>query len=222
MDAVEETAKAGQIDGGGAVQLQPDSVTLLAGVHVKNTDKIESGLTKLEAAAKKQPDFPGIKWNAANHGGVAFHTLSLPVPADEERARQLLGDQLDVAVGIGPESAYIAVGKNNLDAINKAIDASASDSGKKVKPFELAISLRPIMETVAAQPNDEKHKAMFEKIAAYLQSEAKGSDHIRLVGEVLPNGVSYHFEAEQGVLKSLGVAAAEAQKQKEQAQLQQQ
>jgi len=218
LDAVEETAKAGKIDGGGALQLSADSLTLIAGVHVKDTDKVETGLKKLEAAAKKQPDFPGIKWNAANHGGVAFHTIKLPVPDDGKGARELLGPEVDVAVGIGPEAAYLALGKNNMDAVNKAIDASMASKGKTVTMLEFVSSLNPIMEVAAAQTDESRHKAVFQKVADYLRSEGKGKDHIRMAGKAIPNGLAYHFEAEEGVLKAIGTAASEAQKQKMQQQ----
>jgi hypothetical protein len=221
LDAVAETAKTGKMDGGGSLQLSADSLTLVAGVHVKDTSKVESGLKKLEAIAKKQPDFPGIQWNAAKHGDVTFHTIKLPVPEGEKSARQLLGSELDVAVGIGPESAYLAAGKNNLDAVNKAIDASAANKGKTVTMLEFVSSLGPIMQAAAAQSEDPRHKAVAEKVAQYLSAEGKGRDHVRAIGKAIPNGLAYHFEAEEGVLKAIGTAATEAQKQKAQADQQQ-
>jgi len=222
LDAVAETAKAGKIDGGGALHLTGDSLTLIAGAHVKDTAKVESGLKKLEAAAKKQPDFPGIKWNAADHAGVKFHTITIPVPEGEKSARQILGDQLAVAVGIGPESAYLAAGKDNIDALNKAIDASAASKGKSVTMLEFVSSLGPIMEAAAAQADEPRHKAVVQKVADFLRSEGKGRDHVKAVGKVVPNGLTYHFEAEEGVLKAIGTAASEVQKQKMQEQKQEQ
>jgi hypothetical protein len=217
LDAVAETVKSGQIDGGGALQLSADSLTLLAGVHVKDTAKIESGLKKLEAAGQKRPDFPGIKWNAANHAGVTFHTMTVPVPEDKRGPRQLLGENLEVAVGLGPETAYLAIGKNNIEAISKAIDASAAEPGKKVPPVELAVSLGPIMEAAAAQTEDDNQKVIVQKVADFLRNEAQGRDHIRMVGQMMPNGLKYHIEAEEGVLKAIGKAATAAQEQRLQA-----
>ena len=40
-------------------------------------------------------------------------------------------------------------------------------------------------------------------------------------GAMIPNGLKYHFEAEEGVLKAIGTAAAAAQQQKMEAQQQQ-
>lgn len=216
--ALEATIKAGEIDGGAAVQLSTNSMTAIAGVHVVDTAKIESGLKKLEEAAKKSPKFPGIKWNASEHAGVKFHTLSVPVPDGDKGPRQLFGDTLEVAVGISDKATYFALGKNNIETVNKAIDASAASPGKSVPPFELAISLGPIMEVAAEQAEDGKQKEIVLKMADYLKNQAQGRDHVRAVGQVIPNGLKYHFEAEEGVLKAIGTAAAAAQQQQLQSQ----
>jgi hypothetical protein len=217
FDAFEATIKAGQMDGGATLQLGPESLTFVAGAHVEEPAKLESGLKKLEAAAKKSPQFPGIKWNAANHAGVTFHTMAIPVPDHERAPRQLLGEEANVAIGLGPKAVYLAVGRDNLNAINKAIDASAADAGKAVPPFELALSLAPILETAAAQAENNDKKEIIQAVADMLKNQAQGRDHIRAVGQVIPNGLKYRFEAEEGVLRALGTAAAEAQRQKLQA-----
>ena len=222
FDAVEETLKLGQMDAGASLRLSPDSLTLIAGLHMKDTAKVESGLKKLELAAqkKKNSEHTGIMWNAAKHAGVTFHTLELPVPEDQEGPRKLLGDKLNIALGIGPEAVYLAIGQDNIEAVKKAIDASAADKGKTVPPFEFALSLAPIMEVAASQAEEGSHKEIAQKVADFLRSEAQGRDHIRAVGQMIPNGLKYHFEAEEGVLKAIGKGAAAAQQQKLEAQQQ--
>lgn len=206
FDAISATIKEGQIDGGASVNASPDSLTFVAGVHVKEPGKIEDALKKIEAVAKSKPDFPGIKWHAANHAGVNFHTLAAPVPEDKKGARKMFGETLDITVGIGPEAVYVAFGKDNVAALEKAIDASAADRSKTVPPFAVSLSLAPIM-AVAADAKDGPEKAALQAIANKLNAEAKGHDHIRLTGSVIPNGLRYRFEAEEGVLKAVGIAA---------------
>ena len=211
FDAVTATVKSGQMDGGGSLSISPDSLTLVSGLHMSDTTKVESALKKLEAAAQKSPNFPGIKWNAAKHAGIAFHTITIPVPEKEKAPRQILGNELNVAVGIGTDAVYVAAGKDNIEAVKKAIDASAANKGKSVPPFEFVLSLTPIMEVAASQASDGDKKEVAQKVADYLRSEAQGRDHIRAVGKMVPNGQSYHFEAEEGVLKAIGAAATAAQ-----------
>jgi hypothetical protein len=213
FDAFEATIRAGQMDGGAALQVSADSLTFVAGALVAEPAKIESGLKKLQAAvAAKYPEFPGVEWNAATHAGVNFHTFSVPIPQEKESRRQLLGDELHVAVGIGPDRVYLAVGRDNLNAVKQAIDASAAEPDKAVPPFELAVSLAPLAELAAAQATEPDRKAIAERVAETLRQEAEGRDHIRALGQVIPNGLRYRFTAEEGVLRALGAAATEAQR----------
>lgn len=211
FDAFEATIKAGEIDAGGSLKLTSDSLTLVVGAHVKEPEKLESGLKKLEAARDSAPEVPEIKWNAENYSGVNFHTWSIPVPEEQESPHQLLGDNLDIAVGIGPESVYLAAGKDTLTAIKQAIDASKADPDKAVPPFELAISLAPIMEAVAPQVPQEEQREILESIATMLRNESQGRDHVRAIGKLIPNGLQYRLEVEEGVLRAVGKAAAAAQ-----------
>ena len=214
FDALESTIRAGQIDGGAALDVSSDSLTFVAGALVKDTAKIESGLKKLEAAAAaKYPEFPGIRWNAATHAGVRFHTLSVPVAEEHEAPRKLLGSEVSVAVGIGPEAVYVAIGQDNLSAVKQAIDASAANPDKAVPPFELAVSLGPMIEMAAAQAEEGDQKAIARRVAETLRNESQDRDHIRAVGRVVPDGMRYRIEAEEGVLRAIGAAVTEAQRQ---------
>jgi hypothetical protein len=162
-----------------------------------------------------------VKWNAASHAGVNFHSITVPVPESQEAPRRMLGEKADIAVGIGEEAVYLALGRDNIEAVKKAIDASASERGKKVPPFEMALSLGPILDMAASQAPDGDQKAVLGTIADMLRNEAQGRDHIRMVGQLVENGLRYRFEAEEGVLRALGKGTAEAQRRKMQA-LQQQ
>ena len=54
---------------------------------------------------------------------------------------------------------------------------------------------------------------MLQMVASTLQNDAKGRDHIRMVGQMIPNGIRYRFEAEEGALRALGQAVFIAQMQ---------
>jgi hypothetical protein len=224
IEAFGSTVKSGQMDGGAALNISEDSLTAVAGVFVKDPAKLEEGLKKLDAAAQKRKDarVSEVKWNAANHAGVTFHSITVPVPEDQEAPRRMLGEKADIAVGIGEEAVYLAIGRDNVEAVKKAIDASASERGKKVPPFELAVSLGPILDMAAAKAPDDDQKAILGSVADMLRNEAQGRDHIRMVGQLVPNGLRYRFEAEEGVLRAMGKAAAETQRRKMQALQQQQ
>jgi hypothetical protein len=223
IDAFGSTIKSGQMDGGAALNIREDSLTAVAGIYVKEPAKLEEGLKKLDAAAQKRAEarVSEVKWNAASHAGVNFHSITVPVPESQEAPRRMLGEKADIAVGIGEEAVYLALGRDNIEAVKKAIDASASERGKKVPPFEMALSLGPILDMAASQAPDGDQKAVLGTIADMLRNEAQGRDHIRMVGQLVENGLRYRFEAEEGVLRALGKGTAEAQRRKMQA-LQQQ
>lgn len=215
MDAFQATMESGQSDGGAAVHLGADSLTLVAGAQIKEPGKFESGLKKLAAVAEKEPGFNGVQWNAATHEGVNFHTLAVPVPEDETEARKMFGEKVDVAIGIGTDAVYVAVGQNNLDAVNKAIDASKAEPNKAVPPFAFSASLGQIMEAAAANGKEEDRAAL-QSIADMLKNDVQGRDHIRANATLIENGLQYRFEAEEGVLKAIGKAAMIAQQKAQQ------
>ncbi len=215
LDALQATMQAGKMDGGAVLNLAPSSLSFVAGGFIGDPSKVESGLKKLvEVAQNEDADFPEINWNASSHADVQFHTISIPIPAggdkEDENARKLFGDTIDVAVGIGRESAYFAFGRNCLDAVERVMDLSAASPQKSVAPMEMTFSLSEIMETVATFA-DEEDRQMIEEIANMLANEAAGRDHIRMVVQPIANGARFRMEAEEGVLRAIGQAAMAAQ-----------
>ena len=210
LDAVQSTLQAGMMDGGAVLNLAPNSVTFVAGGFIGEPAKVESGLKKIVEVIRQEEKFPGVQWNAENHADVSFHTLSLPIPEHEEESRQMFGETIDLAVGIGKQSVYFAFGRNCLEAAKSVIDASLAEPQKSVPPMEMTISLKQIMETAAAFA-DESEKPMLQSIAAMLGNEAVGRDHVRIVTQTIPNGIRTRIEAEEGVLRAIGMAAMQAQ-----------
>jgi len=210
LDAVQSTLQAGMMDGGAVLNLAPNSVTFVAGGFIGEPAKVESGLKKIVEVIRQEEKFPGVQWNAENHADVSFHTLSLPIPEHEEESRQMCGETIDLAVGIGKQSVYFAFGRNCLEAAKSVIDASLAEPQKSVPPMEMTISLKQIMETAAAFA-DESEKPMLQSIAAMLGNEAVGRDHVRIVTQTIPNGIRTRIEAEEGVLRAIGMAAMQAQ-----------
>jgi len=217
FDAISETLSEAHIDAAASIALISNSATIIAGIHTKDPAKVESALKKLEPVAKKSPDFPGFKWNAAEHAGVKFHTLSIPIPEKEKQPRELFGENMDVAIGIGSDAVYLALGRDNMEAIKKAIDASAAAKSKAVPPFELSLSLKPFVDLAESHGDKAPNPELAKALAEVLKNQAPGQDHLRLQGQTLSNGIKYHFEAEEGILRAIGIAANEAQKKRLQA-----
>jgi hypothetical protein len=211
LEAAKATLKSGEVDGAAALNLTGDSLTFIAGGHVAEPQKIESGLKKvLEIAKEKDPDkAPEAAWNAEKHGDITFSKFTHNVPEGKEEARKLLGDKLEMYLGIGKDSVYFAAGKDALAAVKKAIDDSKQSPNKPASQGELTFALGQIM-TAAKSFADDDDKPQIEAISQML-SGAKDRDHVRIVAQPIENGVRMRIEAEEGALKAIGMAAMQAQ-----------
>lgn len=205
FDAIQATIESGKVDAGATLNLSDKAIALVVGAYVADPKPLEDALKKFAKLAEKEPNFPGIKFDSAQHAGVRFHTTAIPVPESEEIAK-ILGNKLDVAVGIGPQSVYLAVGTDSLAMCKTLIDKSKADAGKQVPPFQLNVSLAPIFQFAAAMHDGETVAAMAKDLAA-----AKGKDHVSLVVTPQPNAIRIRLSAEEGVLQLLGTAFKNAQ-----------
>jgi hypothetical protein len=204
MDALIATIDAGKMDMGAVVNLSPNALTVVAGGFVGDPSKLESGLKKLaESHPEKKSELPPVKWNAETYKDVAFHTMSVPTPADEKESLALFGEQIDFALGIGKESFYFAMGRDCLAAAKKVIDDSAASPGKEVAPVEMTVSVGQILTTVAAFEKDDQ---ILQSVVETLKTEAVGRDHVRIVAQGIENGLRTRFEVEEGVMRAIGVA----------------
>ena len=212
LDAFKETIEGGTMDGGAVLNVAPQSATFVAGGLVVDPAKVESGLKKIAELAEEDEDFPGIEWDGDSHGNVRFHTMSVPIPEHEEEPRQLFGDKLDIAVGIGEQSAYVALGRDCIDAVKQVIDRSKAEPNKAVAPAEMTFSLGQIFSTIAAV-DSAGEEPVVHMIADMLKNEGTGRDHVRFVVQPVAKGLRYRIEIEEGVLKAIGLGIMAAQQQ---------
>lgn len=214
LAALRATLEAGVTDGGASLELSGDSLSLVAGGFIADPAKVEAGLKKLAEVgeAEKSAEMPTIKWAADKQGDVTFHTLTRPIPEDEDEARQLLGDDLNMVVGVGKKAVYFALGREPMAAVKSAIDASAKTPNKAIAPFELSVGLAQILEVAKTTAPEEK-KEQIAEISSMLADSATGVDHVRLVGQPIENGIRMRLELEEGVLRAIGMAAQQAKMQ---------
>ena len=115
-------------------------------------------------------------------------------------AQTALGESADVVFGISPKSVHIAFGQNASDALKKVVDQSAADAAKSVPPFQMIVSLAPILKFAnSIEPNP------VAGMLAEALANSPGKDHVSLVARAQKNGFVYRFKAEEGVLKAIGV-----------------
>jgi hypothetical protein len=199
------TVKTGKSDGGGALLLAEKSATLIVGIYCAEPNDVEKALKKLAGVAAKEPDFPAIKFDAAKHGDIRFHTVQVPVPDDNKKLIEVLGPSVEVAVGFGPKSIYVGAGTNCLAQLKKAIDASKAGATKTVPPASFDVALRPII-AFASQVDDSP---VIKEVAAELAKQP-GADHVTGMLKSIKNGAAYRIEIQEGVLMAIGAAVKSA------------
>ena len=196
IDILAETIKTGKIDAAASLVLDAGNPQLVAGFHVADGKSVENMLRQVAELAKDEPKFPGINFNADQAHGVTYHTLSMPVPADETDARKIIGETLEVAVGVGPSSAYIGIGRDCVNKLKQIV--STQPKSQKVTPFELTVSLTPIIEFA----NSIDANPLIGSVLDALRDADK--DHVRLSVQPVENGFRYRIELEEGVLQAIG------------------
>jgi hypothetical protein len=208
IDVAESTVKSGTSDGGAVVQLGAGKIQAAAGGFVSDGAALEKAVKDLITLAQGEPDFQShatVKLDLETYKNVKFHQITVKLPDEAgEDAKKVFGDSVDVYFGAGPTSAYFAAGKGSLDLVKSVIDRSAADPNKAVQPVQMSIALSPIADFVGSMSEQNAEHAEVIKKAL---SETPGKDHVTLNAHIVPNGMSYRFELQEGVLKAIGVAA---------------
>ncbi len=203
FDLVIKTIELKKTDYGMSVVLEPNALTMAAGSIVADGTKLEDILKKLLAEAEKdEPDVAKmVKLNAETYKGVRFDTFSMPAP--DPKLAALVGDTLDVVLGIGDKQVFIAAGRDAAKTLKEAIDKSQSEAGKEIPASQIVMSGLKIAKFVSAVADDDQAKAVADKIAATLE-QSGGKDHLTIVTGPIPNGARVRLELEEGILKALG------------------
>ncbi|MBX9787972.1 MAG: hypothetical protein K2Y37_03575 [Pirellulales bacterium] len=195
----EKTVESGKIDFGVAM-LGKGPYTLLGGGYISDNDAATKLLDKLIETVETEVGFYGFQKNVAEHKGVKFSSVLLPIPPGEEGdlISKIIGSEVELVIGIGDKSAYIAIGANGLDELKKAIDKSEEEAGKSVPAIEFSASLVPLVKLAAGQPDADPNLAT---LATALEGTA---DRVVVTVKPIENGVHMHLDGQDGILKALG------------------
>lgn len=210
LAAFQKTLEGGVTDGGASLELGDNSMSLVAGAYVADSQKVLDGIKKY--AELETTELPKVELDAETVGDVKFHNVTYKIPAGDEKAKKLLSENGEMIVGVGKNAVYFAVGADPVAAVKAAIAASAKSPKKAIMPFEMTIGLKQALE-FAKSVADEDKKPLFENLAEAVASADSGSDHVRLVGEPIKNGIRTRLELEEGVLTAIGKGASQARMQ---------
>ena len=199
IDVFEQTAKTGKLDGGAALVLEPKAMNFVLGGYVADGPAFEKAIRQILDLAKSEPNVPKVQFNAGKLGNVTLHKTAIPVPPGEGEARNLLGEQLDVVLGIGPQSVYLAAGKGGESLLKKVIDQSTANASKTVPAMQFNVALLPILKFSASMdPNNPILPALVASL------EKSGADKLIITSEGHSRGSKAHIEIQEGIIKLVG------------------
>ena len=143
-----------------------------------------------------------VKLDAEKSGEVNFHEISIPIPLDandREKVVQLVGENLDIIIGVGKEKAYLAVGRNAKSTLKKAIERSDQVGAVAVPPLEMSLNAEPMAAfAVAVGKPEDRPKA---ELAASELKKTPDKDHVVLTVLPISDGVQIHLEVQQGLIR---------------------
>ena len=207
FDVAQKTLEAGRVDGGMTVIAAPQSLTLAAGSFLADTAKFESVVKQLVPHLRKEsPELAEkVRFNAETYAGVTLHTMAIPTRRLGEagpKLAELVGENLDVVVGIAPDSVYLAAGRSAVSTLKQVIDKGKASADKPAAPMQFSVAGLPIAKTVSAHGRREAAKEVAAKIVKVLE-QMPGKDHVTATQLPLPNGQKVHIVIESGILKLL-------------------
>ncbi len=202
LSIAEQTVKAKTVNCGGVLVLKPNSLAAALGGFVADGNALEQAIDELwEFAKQKDPNTPDLKFDTQTYQGVKLHTTNVPLKDQKEEAREVLGDPLEVVVGVGEESAYLAFGKDSTDLLKSILDKSIEDAEKTFAPVELNVALTPIMKFAASIEDNPGVQTALESL-----KDAGGKDNITLTVMPAPRGATLRFAVEEGVISAASQA----------------
>ncbi len=204
--SLKKTVEGGRLDGGAALLFEGKKLAFVAGGLMAGSAELNNAFREAVDLAKKDAKFTGtVEMDLETHANITFHKLTFPVPDDQDEARDVLGEDLEVYVGIGAESAYIAVGHDSLTKLKQVIDASASAANQDVPPSQMTIALLPILKFASQFPEG----AVLAGAVTSLEQNAD-KDKIRLSSHTVERGARTRIELEEGVLQAIGAGVQAA------------
>jgi hypothetical protein len=201
LEVIEKTAAAGKGDLGGAVMLLPKSISFVAGGFVADGPALDKVLQGAYELVKDQPDFPKVQLNAGTLGDLKLHRLTATIPDHEPEARDLLGEKLEIIVGIGPQSIFVSGGKEAEGLLKKVLETSAADADKVVPPGQVNIALLPILKFYRSVDDNPIVTGLIAKL------EQSGSDRITIVNQAAARSNTTRVEVQEGLIKAIGEGA---------------
>ena len=205
IDSIGKTMKTGTLDMGGFAFTNDGLNAVFGGILIDATG-LEATIKEIVNDTKDKLDGDQLAFNlnSGSHGGFNLHEITVNLPEEEfdDSLMKIIGDRVNIVLGIGKDKAYAAIGKDPVSSLKKAIDANASGSSKRPEIIgQYNIFIAPIMNLVAEVADEPLVEDMRHRI------EEVGRDRIRVTYDVKNDEMVVRSEMQDGILQLLGAFA---------------
>lgn len=206
LDVVRRTVGQAELDWGATIVLAPQSFTFVGGTGVADGPALADAFQQLFELAQHDPEVPQVSFFAERHRDVDLHRFTVPIPPEDQDARKILGDHLDVAIGTEQQYVYVAFGRDGDSVLKRIIDQARDRKDRAVAPLQLHVALQPILKFLAAiDTNDPKLGRLVQAA-----SQARGGTDILLTILPVERGLTCRLELQEGVIELVGKASQDA------------
>ncbi|MGB7343525.1 MAG: hypothetical protein WBD20_04900 [Pirellulaceae bacterium] len=210
-DLYVDSVSEGKLDMGGMLLANEDDFRFVFGGFVSDGNEAAQIVKDLAAEIEKETagksNAPRFKFDVGQYNGVTMHVMEADVPEREEEARRVFGETVQLHIGTGAKSLYLALGKESDSTLQKLIDAGGQDAGAGNRPLgQMRVKLLPILQFAQSVDDNEAVAAMITSL-----SGATDPGVVSIVSDGIPNGSKARFSIGEGLIKAIGAAAAQAQ-----------
>lgn len=154
LELLGDWARVGKLEGVITLVSTPDQITLLVGGYVANSAGLENWVGSLiESAQQEVPrafDRVTILPNHTFHGDAAIHLMRISLK-DKLSPEQIavLGENIEVAFTALNGYAAVAIGKNAVGVIKRAIDDAVALGDQTAPAFECKLKIDDLVAALA-------------------------------------------------------------------------
>lgn len=207
FDVFEKTLDSKKAEGGMSVALEPESIRFVMAGAVADGAKLEATLKRLAPEIEKDVPDAKVKLNAETYKGVRVHTISAPLPKDEDaqKAAKFFGKTAELALGVSDKAVYVAAGRDAVKTLKTAIDGAKTP--KTIPPITVTFAVGPLVKFIAATSEDNPQAQMTCQMITGLLEKAPGKDRVTINVKGLSSGAAASIELEEGILALIGGAS---------------
>lgn len=204
MKSIEE----GRADMGVLLLTSDDSFQFVFGAFVADGNDAAQIAKDVAAELENEPGAPRFEFDRSTYEGVTMHLVEADVPESEDEARKVFGEKLQVHIGTGEKSVYVATGKDSEQLMKQLIDRRDADAAEKTtRPIgQMKLQLKPILEFARSIESNDAINAMIDEL-----SRSSDLGLLTVIQDSIENGQETKISISEGMLKAIGAAAAQAQ-----------